>query len=140
MVQMPSPTSQAPSQMFEPEPQAPVEQWTPPPAPAPSWENQGGGAMQSPSAAPGDQNKTLAIISLVTGILSLICCSWFLPGIAAIVLGFIARSKANSDPANYGGAGLALGGIITGGVSIVLGIIVVILYLAGALAGNLGNF
>lgn len=82
----------------------------------------------------------MAIISLVTGILSLICCSWFIPGIAAIVMGFIARGKANSDPQNYGGAGLALGGIITGGISVVLGVIVIILYLAGALAGSLGNF
>ncbi len=47
------------------------------------------------------------------------------------MLGFIARGKATSDPANYGGAGLALGGMITGGVSIVLGIIVVILYFMG---------
>ena len=86
--------------------------------------------FQSPPAA-GGQNQTLAIISLVVGILSLFCCGWFIPGIAAIIMGFMARSKANNDPANYGGAGLALGGIITGAISLVLGVIVVALYFLG---------
>ena len=86
------------------------------------------------------QNKTLAIISLVSGIASLICCSWFLPGIAAVVLGVIARGKAKSNPAEYGGAGMALAGIITGSISIVMGIIVLILYFAGALVSSVGNF
>lgn len=123
-------------------PAAPVQEWTPPPPPDANWQNQEIGSntpFQPPPAGAGGENKTLAIISLVCGILSLICCSWFIPGIAAIVMGFIARSKANSDPANYGGAGLALGGIITGAISVVLGIIVIILYLAGALAGTLGS-
>lgn len=121
---------------------APMQEWTPPSPPDASWQNQEIGSntpFQPPPAGAGGENKTLAIISLVCGILSLICCSWFIPGIAAIVMGFIARSKANSDPANYGGAGLAMGGIITGAISLVLGVIVIILYLAGALAGTLGS-
>lgn len=125
-----------------PSPPAPVQEWAPPPPPDASWQNQQIGSntpFQPPPAGAGGENKTLAIISLVCGILSLICCSWFIPGIAAIVIGFIARSKANSDPANYGGAGLAMGGIITGAISVVLGVIVIILYLAGALAGTLGS-
>jgi hypothetical protein len=120
-----------------------ASQWTPPPAPDPGWQPQDIGSntpFNPPPASLDGQNKTLAIISLVLGILSLICCSWFVPGIAAIVLGFIARSKAKSDPATYGGEGLALAGIITGGISVVLGVIVIILYVAGALAGSIGNF
>ncbi len=116
------------------DPPQPVAEWTPPPAPDPSWQNQEIGAntpFQPPPAGVGGENKTLAIISLVTGILSLFCCGWFIPGIVAIVLGFIAKGKATSDPANYGGAGLALGGIITGAISLVLGVIVVILYFLG---------
>ncbi len=115
-------------------PPQPVAEWTPPPAPDASWQNQEIGAntpFQPPPAGVGGENKTLAIISLVTGILSLFCCGWFIPGIVAIVLGFIAKGKATSDPANYGGAGLALGGIITGAISLVLGVIVVILYFLG---------
>lgn len=118
-------------------PPSPIQEWTPPDV---NLQNQQIGAnapFQQPAV--GGENKTLAIVSLVCGILSLICCSWFIPGIAAIVMGFIARSKANSDPANYGGAGLAMGGIITGAISLVLGIIVIILYFVGALAGALGN-
>lgn len=118
---------------FEPQ-QSDVQAWTPPPAPDASWQNQEIGQntpFQPPVGGTEGANKTLAIISLVTGILSLFCCGWFVPGIAALVMGFIARGKANSDPAQYGGAGLALGGMITGGVSIVLGIIVVALYMLG---------
>lgn len=90
--------------------------------------------MQNPqfqNAAPAGQNQTLAIISLVVGILSLFCCAWFVPGLAAVVMGFLARGKANSNPAQYGGAGFALGGIITGGISLILGLIVVVLYFLG---------
>lgn len=123
---------------------APVAEWSPPPAPESAWQNQQIGSntpfQPTPAGAGvGGENKTLAIISLVCGILSLICCSWFVPAIAAIVMGFIARGKANSDPANYGGAGLAMGGIITGGISILVGIVVVILYVLGAFAGALGS-
>lgn len=128
-----------PSPVFEqPAAAAPIE-WAPPPAPEQAWQNTPIGSetpFAPPVAGGAGQNKTLAIISLVCGILSLICCSWFIPGIAAIILGFIARGKANSDPQNYGGAGLALGGIITGGISLILGVIVIILYFAGALASG----
>lgn len=98
--------------------------------------------MQNAPMGPAGQNKTLAIISLVTGILSLFCCGWFIPGIAAIVMGFMAKGKATSDPGTYGGRGLALGGIITGAVSLVLGVIVLALYFLGFLAGviNPNNF
>jgi hypothetical protein len=98
--------------------------WTPPPA--------GGAGFQQPGApAPAGQSSTLAIVSLVVGILSIFCCGWFIPGIVAIVLGFMARSKASKDPAHYGGGGLALGGILTGVFSLILGVIVVILYFLG---------
>jgi hypothetical protein len=117
-------------------------EWTPPPAPDASWQNQeiGQNTPFQPPAAGTGQNQTLAIVSLVLGILSLLCCAWFLPGIAAVVLGFMAKNKAENNPDQYGGRGLALGGIITGGISVILGIIVVILYVfTGALAG-IGNF
>lgn len=121
----------------DPAPMAQAE-WTPPPvAQDPSWSNQPVGGNPPPTTA--GQNQTLAIISLVTGILSIFCCGWIVPGVVAVVLGFMAKSKAENDPANYGGRTLALWGIITGGVSLVLGIIVVILYLSGFLLSALGN-
>lgn len=92
-----------------------------PPAP---WGGQGiGTAGPLPGAEP---NKTLAIVSLVCGILSLTCCG-IITGIAAIVTGFIARKKATEDPANFAGSGLAMAGIIMGAISILLTILFVIL-------------
>ena len=114
-------------------------EWTPPPAPDASWQNQQIGQntpFQPPAAGTGGKNQTLAIVSLVTGILSIFCCGWVLPGVAAIVMGFLAKKKADENPSEYGGRGLALGGMITGAISVVLGIIVLILYIfTGALAG-----
>ena len=81
---------------------------------------------QNPSAA-GGQNSTLAIVSLVTGILGLtLCCGTFIVPLVAVITGFMARGKANNDPANYGGAGLALGGLITGAIGVVGSILVLI--------------
>ena len=112
-------------------PLAQAESTPPPAAQDTNWQDN---QMQNPqyqNAAPAGPNQTLAIISLVVGILSLFCCAWFVPGIVAVVMGFLARSKANSNPAQYGGAGFALGGIITGAISLILGLIVVVLYFLG---------
>ncbi|HJS52075.1 MAG TPA: DUF4190 domain-containing protein [Pyrinomonadaceae bacterium] len=92
---------------------------------------------QSAPPAAGGQSQTLAIISLIVGILSLCCGYTFIVPIIAIVLGFMARGKANNDPANYGGAGLALGGIITGAIALVLGVVVIILNLVMGFGGAL---
>lgn len=112
------------------EPQSPAKpEWTPPPAIEPSFQNQE--HMQNPSFTPtpagAGPNQTLAIVSLVAGILGLtVCCGALVPSLVAVVLGFMARGKANNDPANYGGAGLALGGLITGVIGLIGSIIVLI--------------
>jgi hypothetical protein len=139
--QFAEPERREPSPAFDPfQPQAAApgasamsqSDWTPPPSPASSSQNQPGGkSMQSPPPAAAGQNKTLAIISLVVGILSLCCGYTFVPGLIAIVLGFMARGKANSDPMHYGGSGLAVGGIITGAFSLILGVILIALYFLG---------
>ena len=113
------------------EPLAKAE-WTPPAAQETNMQN-----PQNIGQTASSPNQTLAIISLVVGILSIFCCGWFIPGIAAIILGFIARSKANGDPTNYGGAGLAMGGIITGVLSLILGVIVIVLYVFLGVGANL---
>ncbi len=110
----------------------PIEQanWTPPPAPDANWQNQqiGQNTPFQPPPAGQAQNQTLAIISLVSGILSLACCWFIIPGIAAVVTGFMAKNKAEQNPNEFGGRGLALGGIITGAISLLLGIVLVIIY------------
>jgi hypothetical protein len=133
-----NPLGQATNDPFSnPSPQA---EWNPPPAPVQNWQDQQLGA-NTPFQPPvvtgsGGQNQTLAIVSLVLGILSLPCCGWYIFGIGALITGFIAKGKADNDPGNYGGRGMALAGIIMGAISLVLGIIVTILYILGAFAGR----
>jgi hypothetical protein len=116
-----------PPQFNQPAP-APLQnqEWNPPPAPTPEWQNQQIGSntpFQPPPAGAGaGQNKTLAIISLVLGILSVCCYIAPATGIAALVTGFMATKKANQDPQNYGGKGLALAGMICGGVFFLIGV------------------
>lgn len=114
-----------------PEPSAPIAQaeFTPPPAAQDeSWQND---PMHNPQYQPGSgipaagQNQTLAIVSLVLGIASLLFCAG-LTGPPALITGLMAKKKATNNPAEYGGAGLALGGIITG----ILGTLVLLLVIA----------
>ena len=42
-------------------------------------------------------------------------------------MGFMAKGKASSNPAEYGGAGLAIGGIITGVIGTLIGLAAIIL-------------
>jgi hypothetical protein len=114
-----------------PEPSAPIAhaEFTPTPAAQDdSWQNE---PMQNPQYQPGSgiaaggQNQTLAIVSLVLGIAGLIFCLG-LTGPPALITGIMAKKKATNNPAEYGGAGLALGGIITG----ILGTLVLLLVVA----------
>ena len=122
----------------------PLEQanWSPP-APDANWQNQQIGQntpFQPPVSGGSGQNQTLAIVSLVLGILSIPCCGFAIFGIAALVTGFMAKSKAEQNPNEYGGRGLALGGIITGAISLLLGIGLLIMQIFfGVLGGILGN-
>ncbi|MFL6374372.1 MAG: DUF4190 domain-containing protein [Pyrinomonadaceae bacterium] len=114
------------SQEWNPPP-APIQnqEWNPPPAPAPEWQNQQIGSntpFQPPPAGAGGQNKTLAIVSLVLGILSICCYVGPVTGIAALITGYLANKKANQDPQTYGGKGLALAGMILGGVFFAVGV------------------
>lgn len=112
------------------EPSSPIAQADPTPAAQMAdWQDN---QMQNPQfqgAAPAAQNKTLAIVSLVVGILGLtICCGGVIPNIVAIVLGFMARGKAKSNPSEYGGAGLAAGGIVTGVLGLLLSLLLLIFF------------
>jgi len=134
-----SPFGQSPFSQPEPfNPPMQQTEWTPPPAPVSEWQNQNLGANQSfqPSGASVGQNQTLAIVSLVCGVLSIICCFSFVTGPAGLITGFMAKNKADQDPAQFGGRGLALAGMITGGIGTLIGILVIILQILGAFAGR----
>ena len=74
---------------------------------------------------PSNGNIGFSIASMVCGILSILCCCFTYLGIilaiAAIVLGIVSLKK-NAD-----GRGMAIAGLITGGVGAVLAIIVLIM-------------
>ena len=89
--------------------------------------------MTQPAPYPARRGtSSLAVTSLVLGILGLLCCPGFLVGTAAVVTGLMARR----DPA-AGGNGMATIGMVLGLVSIVLGAMAWILYTAGVTSFNL---
>jgi hypothetical protein len=138
--------SQPESPQFSAPPPAPIQNqgWNPPPAPTPEWQDQQIGSttpFQPPPPGTGaGQNKTLAIISLVLGILSICCYIGPLTGIAALITGFLANKKAKEDPQTYGGKGLALAGMILGGVFFVVGVAyyIYLIVVLGIVASNGG--
>jgi hypothetical protein len=81
-----------------------------------------------PAAA--GQRKGLAIASLVLGLIGLLTFGLFGVGaMLGLVLGGIAIWKATKQPAEYGGRGIAVGGLITnaagGAMAVVLGLLIV---------------
>jgi hypothetical protein len=120
-------------------------EWTPPPAPDASWQNQQIGQntpFQPPPAGSGSVNQTLPIISLVLGIVSLCCYISPVTGIAALVTGYMALKNIKNDPASYGGKGLAIAGMVTGGIFLAIGLLywLYIIFVVGFVAlGSLGN-
>jgi hypothetical protein len=124
------------------DPPSPVQEWTPPPVPDASWQNQQIGSntpFQPPPAGAGGQNKTLGIISLICGILSLLCCISVLTGPLGLILGYLQKKKIAENPSEYGGAGLATAGMITGGLGTALGVILIILQIFFGVLNNLGR-
>lgn len=105
--------------------------WQAPAAPPAQWQN-----PQKMQATPfgssmmyQSKDKTLPTISLVLGILSivLVCCYggiWL--GIPAAVIGFLGMKNADSDPSRYEGRGLAIAGMVIGGVSLLASFVFVV--------------
>lgn len=82
---------------------------------------------------PARQTSTLAIISLIAGILG-----WsllpFLGSIGAIITGHMARAEIRREPQRLDGDGFAVAGLILGWLSVVLwiiGILVFVLFFGG---------
>ncbi len=99
-------------------------------APPPGYPQPGYGGGGNPS------NSVMAIVSLVTGILGLICCGWFLLSVAAVITGHLGKKEIAESNGMKTGAGLAKWGFILGIVGIVLGILSWIVTLSGAVDTN----
>lgn len=81
-------------------------------------------------------DQTLATVAMILGIISIAvsCCYggiWL--GIPAAIVGFIALSKVNGDSEKYGGRNMAIAGIVLGGISFLITILIII----AAIAGNI---
>jgi len=95
------------------------------------WQQQGNEDMQQrpPFAAMPfgrSMDTTLPKISLILGIASIVlaCCYggiWL--GLPAAVLGYLGMRNADTDPGRYSGRGLAIGGMVLGGISFLASII-----------------
>lgn len=86
-----------------------------------------------------NQQSALAIVSLILGIISILffCCCWFIPvltGIGAVVCGLI--SLNNKEPLR----GLAIAGIVLGGVGLALRVIFLVLTLVFSAANPAESF
>jgi hypothetical protein len=79
--------------------------------------------------APSTQNNTLGLLALILGIaaIPLTCCFYIgVPvGIAAIVLGYLGKQKAERGEASN--RGQAVAGLICGAVAVGLAIVLIIL-------------
>jgi hypothetical protein len=84
------------------------------------------------------RSDTKAVISLVLGIVSIVCCTGILTGVPAIILGALARRDIARSQGTVGGEGMAIGGIVTGGIAVVGTILYFIFYVGvfGALAAT----
>jgi len=115
--------------------------WTPPPAPIQGWQNQPLGAntpFQPPMVRMVGQDQTLPIVSLVLGIIaiSMFCCYGFgLPfGIAALITGYLGMNNTNNNPNRYGGHGLAIAGLVTGGIGTLIALFWILLFVFAGLS------
>lgn len=79
---------------------------------------------QPPPSAATPPKSGLSVTSLVLGILSIVGCS-LLTGIPAIITGHIANGRAKKQPELFGGAGMALAGLIMGYVSIAMALLLI---------------
>jgi hypothetical protein len=107
--------------------------YRPPPAPFSQPQPlQSGWMPPPPPAYPVAPQQSLAIASLVLGILSMTigwCCYFgVLTSPIAIVMGIISLVQIKNEPAKFGGKGMAIGGIAAGSLYFVLLALIVLLY------------
>lgn len=107
----------------------------PEPPPGPAYGPAYGPQYGVPAVRPTNGKATA---SLITGVGTLVlswCCGFGLLGIVAIVLGVKARNEISASGGTQQGDGLALGGIITGAIAVVLGLLILVLIVVAVVAG-----
>jgi hypothetical protein len=101
-------------------------QWQPSPPATPVWQ------PPPPPAYFQPENKSLAIAAMVVGIIS-VTVGWLclgpIPGIAAIIMGAVALSQIKKTPERVGGKPMAVVGVVTGSVTVLIYAGIMIFYL-----------
>ncbi len=98
-----------------------------------------GGGYGYPAPQKSTNGKAIgALISGIVGLVMLAACFLisFPVGIAAVVLGFMARREVEQTGDTQTGSGMALAGIITGALAIVGAIVWVVIFIVIIAAGN----
>ena len=107
----------------------PPRQDDPPFEPLPGLSQQAPANLIAPSP-PATKDRNLAVASLVFAILA-----WFMnmhaaAAIPAVILGVIQRRRIRREPERYDGDGMALAGIVAGGVNLGLTVLAILAVLA----------
>ncbi|HVQ37065.1 MAG TPA: DUF4190 domain-containing protein [Pyrinomonadaceae bacterium] len=93
-----------------------------------------------PPAYASQPQKSLAVLSMVLGIVSMTigwCCYFgVLTSPIAIGLGIFSLFQMKKDPTKYGGKGMAIAGIVTGALYFVLIFLIILIYGLGALMNS----
>ncbi|MBR7063463.1 MAG: hypothetical protein IKI42_10580 [Clostridia bacterium] len=106
-----------------------------------AWQMENNAAAGPASAPVSKGTDGMGIVSLILGIISILsscCCLRFafvaslITGIAAVVLAFVAKSKAPDRKFS----GVALGGLITGIIGVLFGIVAMILSMFASMIGK----
>ena len=119
----PPATILSPSQpdVAPPQPAAPI--WQPPPPPS----------YVTP------ESKSLAVAAMVVGIIS-VTVGWLclgpIPGIAAIIMGAVALSQIKKTPDRVGGKPMAVVGVVTGSVTVLIYAGIMVFYVVVLIAAN----
>jgi hypothetical protein len=156
LVDVPSPTTEPPPTVWRTPPMppsvSPTEQPTldmpgryqPPPAPVSSLQpGQPPWLPPPPPAYPVAPQQSLAVASLVLGIVSMTigwCCYFgILTAPVSVIMGIVALVQIKNEPLKYGGKGFAIGGIVTGGLYFVILVGIIILYGIGIIMSGISN-
>lgn len=121
-------TDDAPPTVYMDSPRITNQNWQSNAAPISPWEDQSKMQNQGfayPPAVYSSKDQTLPIVSMVFGILSLLllCCYGGIPlGLVALITGYIGMNNEKGNPERYGGRGMAIAGIVTGAIGLLLSI------------------
>ena len=123
----PAPTQAAPAQPVYADAAPAAPGYAPPAPPAPGAPTEYA-APQAYAAAPAAQPKTLALISMILGIVSILALGWgLLPAVAAVVLGFMARKRQPHAKLFW------TIGIIAGFVGVLISLIAGVIFIIGVI-------